>query len=149
MVAVSVAAWSSVSFGESGVAMNAHNWHITEGSLLHRACRIPPGYAPLWFCSRNTCAGFDLLTAVATAVIGCMMFLPTRVGWWTWSICLPIAIAWLVFAIPFQNRERWGRARRRRGECVWCGQANTNPGVACSRCDRIADEGIVRDGHTR
>ena len=129
--------------------MNVHNSDITGGSRLHRAFRITPGYAPLWFCSRSTCAGFDLLTAVASGVIGCMVFLPTRVGWWTWSICLPIGIAWLVFAIPFQNRERLGRARRRRGECVWCGQANTNPRVPCSKCHRIVDEGITQGGQAR
>ena len=129
--------------GESRVAMNAHNSDITEGSLLHRALRITPGYAPVWFCSRNTCAGFDLLTAIATVVVGCMMFLPNRIGWWTWAICLPIAIVWLVFAIPFQNQERWGRAWRRRGECVWCGQENTIPGTACSQCGRIAESGCA------
>jgi hypothetical protein len=126
--------------------MIARNSDITEGSLLHRALRITPGYAPVWFCSRNTCAGFDLLTAIATVVIACMMFLPTHVGWWTWLICLPIATAWLVFAIPFQNRERWGRARRRRGECVWCGQADTSPDVPCPKCDRLALDGVAQPG---
>ena len=120
------------------------NPDITEGSLLHRAFRITPGYAPVWLCSRNTCAGIDLLTAVGSVALGCMMFLPKHVGWWTWWISLPILIACPVFALPFQNRERWGRARRRRGECVWCGQADTNPDDPCPKCDRIAVEGHAR-----
>jgi hypothetical protein len=128
------------------VAMNAHNSDITEGSLLHRALRITPGYAPVWFCSRNTCAGFDLLTAIATGAIGCMIFLPTRIGWWTWWLGVPIVIACLVFGIPFQDRERWGRARRRRGECVWCGQKDTSPDVPCRKCDRIAIERVAWGG---
>ena len=121
--------------------MNDHNTELAEGSLLHRVFGITPGYAPFWFCSRNTCAGFDLLTAIASAAIICVFFLPARGSWWTLSIGIPLAIAWLVLAIPFQNRERWGRARRRRGECVWCGQENTMPEIACSMCNRIANAG--------
>ena len=85
--------------------MNAHNSDITEGSLLHRALRITPGYAPVWFCSRNSCAGFDLLTAIATVVVGCMMFLPNRIGWWTWAICSPLRSYGWCLRFPFRIRS--------------------------------------------
>jgi hypothetical protein len=55
-------------------------------------------------------------------------------GLWL-AVVLPIVILFLVFVhAPFDRRERWGRARRRRGECVWCGQTGVEPGSRCDRC---------------
>ncbi len=126
--------------------MNDHHPVIAEGAFLHRVFGITPGYASVWLCSRKPCEGVDLLTAIASVTIICMIVLAARVGWWMWLVCIPILIAWLVLTIPFQNRERWGRARRRRGECVWCGQENTIPGTACSKCGRIGKAGSAWNG---
>src|SRR5438105_10455642 len=100
--------------------------NVAPGSLLHRLLRITPGYTPEWFCSRDECLGMDLLIAGEVGVgFGSVLTAQCR-GWW-WLVPPALAaVVWfgLKVHIPFQDRERWGRARRRRGECVWCGQAS-------------------------
>lgn len=127
--------------GKVRVAMDGHQPRIAEGAFLHWVLGITPGYAPVWLCSRNSCEGIDLLTPIAPAMFICMIILAVRVGLWTWLICLPLLMGCLVLVVPFESRERLGRARRRRGECVWCGWENIAPGAACSQCGRIAKAG--------
>ncbi len=123
--------------------MTGHHARVDEGAFLHRVLGITPGNAPVWLCSRNPCEGIDLLTPIAPAIFICMIILAVRVGLWTWLICFPLLAGCFVLVVPFESRERLGRARRRRGECVWCGQENMAPGAACSQCGRIAKAGGV------
>ena len=50
----------------------------------------------------------------------------------------PVLVACLRFLLylPFAFREHWGRARRRRGECVWCGEQDVAAGTECRACRR-------------
>jgi hypothetical protein len=109
---------------------------VAAGSHLHRLLRITPGYAPAWLCSRNTCEGIDLLTLAPVIGFIASAALAKWASAWILVVAVPILVSWLVFAFEFSQRERWGRARRRRGECVWCGQPKTVSGVACPTCLR-------------
>src|SRR4051812_7658513 len=105
---------------------------IATGSSLHRLLRIRPGYAPAWFCARDSCTGIDLLMGVEVGLVFASLLLGKLGGWWLVPLALA-AVARFAVAVhlPFESRERWGRARRRRGECVWCGQPGASPAVAC------------------
>lgn len=56
------------------------------------------------------------------------------IGMWAMALMFVGIVAWsIVLGKPF-DRERWGRARKRRGECVWCGMENTLPNDVCKQC---------------
>jgi hypothetical protein len=56
-------------------------------------------------------------------------------GWLLALGSITLIAAFFIFVhMPFDNRERLGRARRRRGECVWCGQADVYIGDRCPTC---------------
>jgi hypothetical protein len=111
---------------------------VAPGSLLHWLLRLTPGYAPPWLCSRDQCADLDLLVVLEACLIFGTLLLAKLSGlWWPAIVVAPSAILFaMVLHVPFQSRERWGRARRRRGECVWCGLLNVEPGGDCSGDDR-------------
>jgi hypothetical protein len=83
---------------------------------LHQALRIRPGRAPKFVCSKNNCTGFDLLLAIDLVLIGAAMV--------SWRISLPVSVTIITFGIgfcfcieqPFRARERFARAKIRRGE---------------------------------
>ncbi len=109
---------------------------VAPGSPLHRLLRLAPGSVPPWFCSRDSCTGFDLLIAVEVGLIlGALLLGQFHGLWWPLAVAIPsVILFWAFVHAPFENRERWGRARRRRGECVWCGQAGVEPGSHCEGC---------------
>ena len=114
---------------------------VAPGSALHRFLRITPGYAPLWLCSGESCTGIDVLTVVAGLLVGCGVVLGLiGIHSWWWRIIGVVLGVLLLFGLhmPFGNRERCGRARRRRGECVWCGQAGVTSGRTCEACGRVS-----------
>jgi hypothetical protein len=105
-------------------------------SALHRLLRITPGYAPEWLCSRDSCTGIDLLTAVpALPFLGAAVLSKLFGWWWVWLPVLPFMLLFMRYAcLPFESRERAGRARRRRGECARCGRSGLEIGGICSGC---------------
>lgn len=113
---------------------------IAPASLLHRILRFAPGRVPAWLCSRDYCTGFDLIIAsqitllTGAFVASKVLHLP-----WLWIPALVVlgSFAWFVY-LPFEQRERWGRARLRRGECVWCGESGVASGAECQACRRAA-----------
>src|SRR4051812_9488851 len=109
---------------------------VRNGSRLHWMTGITPGYAPAWFCSRNSCNGFDFLTGVTSAT--CIIAVPLVLiyGGWAWAVALPVIAGVIVPVERFVGRERFGRARLHRGECVWCGRPDTPPGTVCPACAR-------------
>jgi hypothetical protein len=108
----------------------------SRGSVIHRVLGIAPGAAPSWRCSPDSCQGFDLLIAleVGLIVVG-VVPVPARGSWWPVPIALAaVTLFWLCVHAPFERHERRGRARRRRGECVWCGRIGLGPGSSCPEC---------------
>ena len=105
-------------------------------SLLHRVCRLRPGSVPNWFASRHSCEGLDILIAfdVAFAVAGVLLWqhavLPS-------VVLITTAVMFVAFVhMPFESVERFARARRRRGECVACGQKlRRGEQRSCLSCD--------------
>lgn len=109
---------------------------VAPGSFLHRALKITPGFAPTSLCSQDNCGGMDLL-AFLGGVIAFAGFPAAKFGFGWWWPVLGIAVAALFLSrisVPFHSRERWGRVRRRRGECVWCGAPSIPPGSDCFSC---------------
>ena len=105
-------------------------------SLLHRILRTAPGRAPAWLCSRNSCDGFDLLVGFEIVIL----LIPLVASWisgayWPWIPTLVTFGLFLWFVhVPFADRERKGRARLNRGECIWCGTPNVPTGAECPAC---------------
>ena len=85
-------------------------------SWLHRALRIRPGHASTFVSSKNDCTGFGLLLAIDLVLISAAMV--------SWRISLPFSVAIIALCIgfclcieqPFRARERFARAKIRRGE---------------------------------
>ena len=108
---------------------------IAPASLLHRLLGLTPGYAPMWVCSRDSCLGIDIFAIAPTVIIIASFVLGHLLGSsWLPAVLPATIIFWIFVYLRFENRERWGRARRRRGECVWCGQAGSEPGSPCGKC---------------
>jgi hypothetical protein len=122
--------------------MDSHVPQVREASLLHRLFRITPGYAPEWAylglgggCGGSWggwIAGVALWGAlIAGAVAGYAL------GWCVFPlVTVPIVAISIVVSGGFENRERFGRARLHRGECVWCGRPDTAPTSECPACGR-------------
>lgn len=109
---------------------------VAPGSSLHRMMGLTPGYAPVWLCGRSRCIGLDIPSMVPGA-----LFLAACAAsrWWAWLSFLALTILyWALVYEPFAGREQWGRARRRRGECVWCGQDGVASYSVCAACGRRA-----------
>src|SRR5713226_5335892 len=113
------------------------NPKIVEASFLHRVLRIRPGFAPLWLQSRNACDGWSLPFFLVVLAVFSMFFVVSLVGWWSLLFGAPLIFVGFKVSGSFENRERWGRARRRRGDCVWCGREETPARSVCPTCDRL------------
>ena len=116
--------------------MDAPAPRVREGSLLHRLTGITPGYAPAWLCSRNGCDAFDLFAVLLTVAIVAVGLIFALYREW---VCAALPF-FAIGALPierFAYRERFGRARLYRGECVWCGRPATPPGSDCPACHRL------------
>lgn len=86
---------------------------VAPGSPLHRLLWLTPGYAPAWFLSRSACEGIDVLmlpVAVLVLSAGWVSKLP---GWgWVWFPAIVLIVLHIRYVyMPFESRERWGRAR--------------------------------------
>jgi len=109
---------------------------IARGSVPHRLLGFTTGYAPPWFCTRNACTGFDFLDVLAFIGFLALLLLFQFYSVWTGIVGLVPIVCWWILIGSFKNRERWGRARRRRIECVWCGRKGTPSGSDCPACQR-------------
>ena len=91
---------------------------------------------PRWIASCRSCDGFDLLIALQTGS------LIAAIALWKLSHIIPaliVVVVTLCFAfllhLPFENIERFARARIRRRECVYCGElAFDETGGNCHNC---------------
>jgi hypothetical protein len=114
---------------------------IAPPSLLHRRLRVTPGRVPSLICA-TTCEGFDVFVPLLGFPLFfwlCNLLAGTSRWPLPWMIAIPIVCGLgFAFYLPFQDRERFGRARRRRGECVWCGQANVASKTVCPRCEKTS-----------
>ncbi len=99
-------------------------------SPLHRLLRIQPGMAPRWLGSRDACAGLGLLDVLAASPLIAAFAVAQAHGWAPGLLAAAMypPLAWL--SERFSSAERWGRARRRRGECPHCGRPGL-PGTTC------------------
>jgi hypothetical protein len=134
------AAGEFVRYAIESFAMDKPSPKIAPASLLHRLLGLTPGHAPTWICSRNSCEGLDLLIFVEViAIFGACLLGQFHGLWWLLAVVVPAVIFfWLYLHQPFANRERWGRARRRRDECVWCGKENVEAGNGGCDCEGAA-----------
>jgi hypothetical protein len=90
--------------------------------------------------------GIDLVFIVEAGAVFATLMLGKTLGWWLPAAIIPVVIYFFAFVhMPFQNRERWGRARRRRGECVWCGKEDIELGTRCCNCGATAERGGLPD----
>jgi hypothetical protein len=112
---------------------------VREASLVHRLFGITPGYAPerAYRACRGSCEPRWREFVLVWAVIGFALL-----AWWvaSWAGVGAVTAVVLVGAVlvaRFASRERFGRARLHRGECVWCGHAPATPGRDCLACGRI------------
>lgn len=105
---------------------------VSSASALHRWLHLKPGYAPTWLCSRSHCTGIDSLLAVQAALLG-IAFALWRFGIdWKWlGLAILGAFSCGILSFRFSERERFGRARRRRGECFWCGNPLLRTNCLC------------------
>ena len=108
---------------------------VIGGSPLHRVFGITPGFAPPWLCSHSSCGGVDV-TVAALVAVSFAAFAWGMARGWGWELGVPAVWGACYLAGAFWDRERLGRARRRRGECVWCGRADTAAGTRCTGCGR-------------
>ena len=109
---------------------------IRKASLLHRLLGITPGYAPAWLWSHDACLGIDILNLIGGGAVLITLILGQIYSAWIWLIGIPFIVCWLRITLDFEKRERLGRSRLRRGECVWCGRSDTPSGVDCPACHR-------------
>jgi hypothetical protein len=58
--------------------------------------------------------------------------------WWYIPIEIAVGIFWGTVHMPFESTERFAKARRRRGECRWCGHADVAVASHCCACGNIA-----------
>jgi hypothetical protein len=111
---------------------------IAEGSWLHRRLSMIPGHVPKWLCG-NSCEGVDVffllvIISILAGLLGSALLHPSVFFLTVALNCLFVCFIYL----PFQYREHWGRARRRRDECVWCGQPGTASDCVCATCGRVS-----------
>ena len=100
-------------------------------STLHRFLGLAPGEVPVWLLSRDSCAGLDLLSSLLAVFGVAGIMVGSSLGiWWGLVSAVPI-IPFGLLVVRFDAAERWARARRRRGECVWCGHAEAHGGHTC------------------
>jgi hypothetical protein len=110
-------------------------------TALHRFLGIAPGAAPPWLCAPDACQGFDLLQAAELVIIAGVVVLGVVRGSWRPLLVAIPAMAWFGLRVhaPFEGHERLWRARRRRGECPWCGRRGDGPGGSCRGCGDRAE----------
>jgi len=109
---------------------------LSRSSILHRFLGIAPGAAPSWLCSHDGCLGFDLFDAVEGGLIAIAAVVGAARGlWWPLLVAIP-GVLWFELSVRarFESHERLWRARRRRGECVWCGRVGVGPCGSCQEC---------------
>jgi hypothetical protein len=111
---------------------------MLKPSLLHRLLNVTPGRYP-WLCNASACGeGWVGLIDVVVigALLGCLAL--SYFGFVSAWISIPIWFAFLgcLFG-PFTDRERFARARRRRGECIWCGVKCAPEEATCGGCGRV------------
>ena|ERR1700733_1321181 len=123
--------------GENEIRMHQTPPIVAPPSLLHRWLRLTPGYAPKLVLAGGICNGFNLLSFLEVVIVLGAYMAWSKLGlWWLPMLLLPAAVLAFIFLdYPFEQRERWGRARRRREECVWCGNAGVKPGILCQKCN--------------
>jgi hypothetical protein len=119
---------------------------VHEASFVHRLFRLTPGHAPDWaYACCGGCEGGVVMFAAVGLVVAAIAAGKAYGWWWAVAVAVPAAVGWLVVMGRFADRERFGRARVHRGECVWCGQPGVPPGSACPGCCRSAEPGAAAD----
>ena len=116
------------------MAAEGSSARVRPGSVLHRLTGVTPGYAPGWVCSRNSCDGFDLFAVINCCGLISLLALGLFVSDWSCAVTVPVCAAVFLLLEGFSDRERFGRARLYRGECVWCGRTQTLPRSNCPNC---------------
>lgn len=112
--------------------LNDYNAAIMAGpvepSYLHRLFRIPLGHAPpcVWN-GGGDCgpgSGFFAIPAFLLFVVIYMTIAGFRASshWFHGLWLLPIIVILFRLSDRFESRERFARARIRRGECFGCGE---------------------------
>jgi hypothetical protein len=111
---------------------------IRETSFVHGLFGVTPGHAPGWVyaCCCGGCEGAVIMFVPAGALAAGVVAGRLYGWWWLLVLLLPPAVLWFAGMAQFGGREHSGRARLRRGECVWCGRADTAPGTVCATCGR-------------
>jgi hypothetical protein len=110
---------------------------VREGSLVHRLFGITPGYAPerAYRACRGSCEPSWREFVLVCLLTGCAFLVWWAYGWPGVAVQSAVVLITAVPVARFVSRERFGRARLYRGECVWCG--NTAPPESdCLACGR-------------
>jgi hypothetical protein len=118
------------------MALEAERPKIREASLVHRVFCLTPGYAPNWAyaCCGGCEGGLDCVIAIGLVIAGVKA--GKEYGWWILVVSVAVSVSWLDLIGRFAGRERFGRARIHRKECVWCGQTDVARGSVCPACSR-------------
>jgi hypothetical protein len=116
------------------IAMTQTSTKITPASILHRLLRVTPGSVPNWI-TACSCEGWSLFIVLEIIFLFVALAAWTRLSPWI-SLVLIAAIGAFAFLLemPFEERELFGRARRRRRECVRCGRPDVAAQSPCSTC---------------
>jgi hypothetical protein len=105
---------------------------IVTSSQLHKRLGVTPGDIPAWLMSTH-CEGFDLMVVIAGipffAGIACVGLAFGSSFWFVWlplSVACFTTVGLLCWAMEkLYAPERLARARKKRGECIWCGAKNS------------------------
>jgi hypothetical protein len=118
------------------MALEAERPKIREASLVHRVFCLTPGHAPNWTyaCCGGCEGGLDYVIAIGLVIAGVKA--GKEYGWWILVVSVAVSVSWLDLIGRFAGRERFGRARIHRKECVWCGQTDVARGSVCPACSR-------------
>ena len=109
---------------------------MLEPSRLHRILQLQPGIVPRWLASCRSCSGFDVLTAIQSLnIVGSIvLFQLSHPLLGSLLIGFVVAFAGLLH-MPFEDVERFARARIRRRECVSCGTTELkDASIRCHFC---------------
>lgn len=112
-----------------------------EPSLLHRMFRIRLGHAPpMVFGCGSDCGTSSVFFTIA-GFMAAVVFYTTMAGFrasphWLHGLwLLPMIVVVFRLSNRFESRERFARARIRRGECFGCGEKLENTlGNYCETC---------------